>query len=231
MLRLLANRPARLVRVIQIRNFSWPQKCRFRTLRLRADAANALGIHRAESLHPRLLQLRRWRSVEHLAVRTLKQIKRIGFDDKRSAHPLEFRDTLDARKVICQRRPSSRTRLSDIEQFAGKQRRIRLGHVDPTDALRWLHHATAFRQREREPAGGAVARREHARSTDPNARRLNRSGKLAPSNADAANGGVAMIAGECAGVGLHDQYRKHQKPNRRRPPQAKIDYTPRAFLP
>src|SRR6266513_4856214 len=188
MLRLLANRPPRLVRVIQIRNFSWPQKCRFRTRRLRADAANALGIHRAESLHSRLLQLRRWRSVEHLALRTLEQIKRIGFDDERSTHPREFCDRLDARKVICQGRSSPRTRLSDIEQLAGKQRRIRLGHVDPTDALRWLHHATAFRQIEREPAGGAVVRREHARSADPNAGRLDSAGKLAPSNADAANG-------------------------------------------
>src|SRR3954453_15025853 len=180
---------------------------------------------------PRLLQLRWWRAVEHLALRTLEQIKRIGFDDKRTAHPLEFRDTLDARKVICKVPPFPRPRLGDIEQLAGKQRRIRLGHVDPADALRWLHHATAFRQIECEPAGGAVVRHEHARSAGPNARRLDSPGKLAPSNADAANGGVAMIASECPGVGLHNQYRKHQEPNRRRPAQAKIGYAPRAFLP
>src|SRR5438045_9102879 len=119
MLRLLANRPPRLVRVIQIRNFSWPQKCRFRTRRLRADAANALGIHRAESLHSRLLQLRRWRSDEHLALRTLEQIKRIRFDDARSTHPRDVSDSLDAPKVIWQVRSSHRTRPSAIEQRAG----------------------------------------------------------------------------------------------------------------
>ena len=48
-------------------------------------------------------------------------------------------------------------------------------------------------------------------------------GGFAPADADAAHGGVAAIARQRAGIGLHDQQREQQDAGRGRPALAKID--------
>ena len=67
---------------------------------------------------------------------------------------------------------------SNIEQLAGKLRRIRLGHVDPADALVLLRDASALRQIEGEPAGGAVIRREHASRAGARPHRFDLAGRF-----------------------------------------------------
>src|SRR5207237_3647742 len=104
-----------------------------------------------------------------------------------------------------------------------KQCRIRLGHAGVADALRRLHHASALRQIKGEPAGGAVIRREHASRAFARANRFDPGSKLAPADTDATHGGVAAIAREHAGIGLHDQQRKHQDACWRSPAPTKID--------
>src|ERR1700680_3990635 len=170
-----------------------------------------------------LLQFRRRRTVEHLAFRALEQIERVGLDAERPAHARQFRDLLYPREGFLKIRPSARTSFVDIEQFSCEQFWIRLGHVDPADALRRLYHAGAFWQIESEPAGGTVIRRQHAISAGANAHRFDCSGQFAPADADAAHGGVAAIARKPTGIGLHNQQRKHYDADRRRPAQAEID--------
>src|SRR3954469_10528124 len=81
------------------------------------------------------LQFRRRGTVEHSALRILEQIERVGFDRERAALACELRDLFDPREHLLQVRPAAGSRLVDMKQLASQQRRIRLGHVDPTDAL------------------------------------------------------------------------------------------------
>src|SRR5450759_3634041 len=60
---------------------------------------------------PPLLQFRRRRTVEHLALGAFEQIERVGFDRQRPAHALEFGNPLDPRKNFVQIRPPARPRL------------------------------------------------------------------------------------------------------------------------
>ena len=125
-------------------------------------------------------------------------------------------------KMVLQKRTAARPGVVDIQQFSGELLCIGLGHVDPADALRLLRDAGTLRQIEREPARGAVVRRQHASCAGAHAHGFDLARGLAPADADAAHGGVATIARQPAGVGLHDQKREQQDARRRRPAQAEI---------
>jgi hypothetical protein len=73
------------------------------------------------AVDPALLQFRRQRAVKHFALRTLKQIERVGLDRQRPAHALQLRDPFDPRKTLFQIRPAAGPGLVDIEQLAGQQ--------------------------------------------------------------------------------------------------------------
>src|SRR5467141_514008 len=87
-----------------------------------------------------LLQFRRRGTVAHAALGAFEQIERVGFDGERPALAFEFRYPLDPRKLLVQIRPAGQ-RLRHKQQLARKLRRVRLRHVDPADALRWLYDA------------------------------------------------------------------------------------------
>ena len=156
---------------------------------------------------------------------------RIGLDQQRAALALGLPDPFDTRKPVLQIGRIAEPRLIHIQQISGELRRIGLGQVDPADALALLHDAGALRQIEGEPRGGAVIRREHACCADTRPHRLDFVGGFAPADADAAHGGIAAIAGQHAGVGLHHQQHEHHDAARHRPAPAEIDQALRARLP
>src|SRR5665213_4428376 len=136
-----------------------------------------------------LLQFRRRRMVEYIALRTVDEIEAVGFDRQRAALARQFRDPLDMRKSLQEIELWFSAQLVDIKQLAREQRGIGLGHVDPADALRRLQHASALGQIEDKPAGGAVIRRQDASGADALADRFDAVSQFAPADANAAHGG------------------------------------------
>src|SRR3984885_13661238 len=132
-----------------------------------------------------LLQLGRRGTVERIALGAIQQFERVGLDRERSALARQFGDLLDPRKYLLQLRVPAGPHLVDVQQLACKQRRIRLRHVDPADALALLQHTGALRQMEGKPAGGAVIRRQHATGADTQADGLDSGREFAPADADA----------------------------------------------
>src|SRR5665213_2000413 len=97
----------------------------------------------------RLLQLRRRGAIKHIAFGAVDQIEPVGLDRQRPAFARQLGDPRDMRKGLVEISRHAGADLVDIKQLAGKLRGIRLGHVDPADALGRLHHAGALGQIER----------------------------------------------------------------------------------